>query len=259
MLMVGVSFLQANSPSLAGVKDEPIHQRLVIDEIDISEVTAKAYSVFDVETGEIIYSYNSDEPLPIASVTKLFTAAEAMKALESEHLIITNEDVATEGRAGKLEANQKYKVHELIFPLLMESSNDAATALSRRIDDISVSGRNLADTSGLSSLNAVSADELSKEIRELYISIPHIFDITKLKQYVGEYTGWINNSPISDLQGYMGGKHGYTEEAKKTLAGIFAEDSLDGREFGYIILGSDDVRADVVKLREVVKNSVHIE
>lgn len=258
IVIVGFLFFQTDTPSLAEVETESQYARLIVDDFDVTGVTARAYCVFDLETGDIIFSYNPEEVLPIASITKLFTAAETMKLQESEYLTITEADVATEGRAGKLEAKQKYKVHELIFPLLLESSNDAAAALGRKIGSVSIASHKLEDTSGLSPKNKASALELSQEIRKLYISNPHIFDITKLKQYVGEYTGWINNSPVYDLQGYMGGKHGYTIEAKKTLAAFFAEQSLDDREVGYIILGSDDVREDVMKLREVVENSVHI-
>ena len=259
ILIAGFSFFRTNTPSLAGTQVEMRLPQLVVDNFSIEGVTAKAYGVFDVETGDILFSYNPEEHLPIASVTKLFTAAKAMETGEFESIVITEEDVAAEGRAGKLEVDQNYKIHELIFPLLMESSNDAAVALERRIGEVSIAGHELADTSGLSSQNVASVAELSEEVRKLYLSVPHIFDITKLKQYVGEYTGWINNSPVADLPGYMGGKHGYTIEAKKTLAAIFAEDSLGGREFGYIILGSDDVREDVEKLRKAVESSVHIE
>lgn len=259
VIIIVFSFFQTDNSSLAEVKAKNQDVQLNIESFDARGITAKAYSVFDVKTGNIIFSRNSEEVLPIASITKLFTAAEAMRDRESEFLTIIEADVATEGRAGKLEVNQTYRVHDLIFPLLIESSNDAAAALGRKVGSISIASHTLSDTTGLSFKNKASALELSQEIRRLYISYPHIFDITKLKQYIGEYTGWINNSPVYDLPGYMGGKHGYTVEAKKTLAAIFTEQSLGDREIGYIILGSDNVREDVMRLREIVKNSVHTE
>lgn len=225
-------------------------------ETDPVILTAKAYSVIDIETGEILLAYNASEELPIASVTKLFTAAALLSTPEKE-IVISATDVATEGRAGKLEAGQLYETHELLFPLLLESSNDAAATLERAVDEITLAGEPLADGSGLSAENRASATALAGEVRELYRTQPHIFDITRLKQYMGTYTGWVNNSPVHQLPGYRGGKHGYTQAAGRTLAAVFAEPALSDREFAYVILGSSDLKSDTLRLRAAIENSVH--
>ena len=93
----------------------------------------------------------------------------------------------------------------------------------------------------------------------MYRSHPYIFDVTTLKEQMGEYTGWVNNSPVYDLPGYKGGKHGYTQEANRTLVAVFSEVSLAGRELGYIILGSENIREDVLSLRKAVESSVTLE
>ena len=235
---------------------------LVADfELDVSKLSARAFGVFDIETGEILLTHNASEVLPIASVTKLFTAAAVLaKQAISEVVIITYEDVATEGRSGNLMVNQTYTAHELLFPLLLESSNDAATALMRTIDgEVLVADRKMADGSGLSARNQASVIELMRESTQLYQNFPHVFDITTLSQYVGTYTGWKNNSPVRNLPGYRGGKHGYTNDAGRTLLAVFAEEHLDDREFGYIILGSDNIVADVHAVREIVKHSVQLQ
>lgn len=231
---------------------------LIVEEV-VVPVTAKAYSVVDIETGTILLAHNADEVLPIASVTKLFTAAALTADSYDTKVIITEADVATEGRAGKLEAGQVYSAHELLFPLLLESSNDAAAAIERVTGPISVAGKTLADAAGLSSKNQLSAAALAIEVQQLYRAQSHIFDITTLTQVVGSSTGWINNSPVADLPGYMGGKHGYTEAAGKTLAAIFIEPALHGRELGYVILGSTDIKADTLALREATVHSVRLQ
>jgi len=235
---------------------------LIIDfEPDATTLTARAFGVFDIQTGELLLSHNASEILPIASVTKLFTAAAVLeKQATDEVLIITPDDVATEGRAGNLAVNQTYTAHELLFPLLLESSNDAATALMRTIDnEVLVAERKMADGSGLSSRNQASVTELMREMSQLYRDFPHVFDITKLSQYVGTYTGWKNNSPVRTMPGYLGGKHGYTEDAGRTLLAVFEEDHLNNREFGYIILGSEDIVSDVKTVREIMKHSVQLQ
>jgi D-alanyl-D-alanine carboxypeptidase len=61
------------------------------------------------------------------------------------------------------------------------------------------------------------------------------------------------------MPGYKGGKHGYTDAANQTLVAVFSEESLGGRELGYVLLGSDDVRLDTELLRTVIQNSVRFE
>jgi D-alanyl-D-alanine carboxypeptidase len=222
-------------------------------------VTAKAYTIIDIETGEILFAKNHTTELPIASVTKLFTAAAVLEQSIDNVVTITAADVATEGRSGKLAIGQRYSTHELLFPLLLESSNDAAVALARVVGPAKLSTDELADPTGLSSTNRATAAELATEVRQLYLTEPHLFDITRLSQYIGSETGWINNSPIQQLPGYRGGKHGYTEAAGKTLAAVFSESIVGEREFGYILLGSKDLLADVTTLREGVARSIRVE
>lgn len=260
LLFFIVTIFVDNQPVVSADLHTSSTDKLVVDQIDSVDVTAQAYGVFDVETGDLLIGHKENEELPIASITKLFTASEIMKdASLDDVLMVTKEDVETEGRAGKLEAGQEYTVRELLFPLLLESSNDAASVLSETIEDISVGGTVFEDMSGLSQKNKATIVELSKELRDLYVQNPYIFDITNVKQYIGENTGWVNNSPVMDLDGYRGGKHGYTEASNKTLTAVFSETSLADRELGYIILGSDDIRNDLIELRSLVNNSVHLE
>lgn len=224
---------------------------------DFPKVSARAYEVFDVATGEIIFAVNEDLELPIASVTKLFTAEAVLKSSKLENQItITAADVATEGRAGKLEIGQTYTLRQLLFPLLLESSNDAATAITRVIPEINLADKTLTDASGLSAKNVATVKSLALAAREIYQNEPYVFDVTTLKQYVGEYTGWVNNSPVVNEAGYKGGKHGYTAAANHTLIAIFAEPSLNGREIGYVLLDSDDLLTDIKELRSMIADSV---
>lgn len=260
VLIVITSFANASpapeTPEV--VTDQPV---LVMSQTSpLPQVSAKAYGVFDMETGEMLLGTDTDEPLPIASVTKLFTAAKVLETSQIDQQVrVTAADVATEGRAGKLAAGQDYQLYELLFPLLLESSNDAAASLERVVGTGQIAGIALADASGLSSQNRASVTNLALELRRLYTTNQHIFDITTLRQYVGEYTGWVNNSPVRDLPGYQGGKHGYTEAAGRTLAAIFTEPALGDRKLGYIILGSTDLKTDTVALRQAVQDSVQIQ
>jgi D-alanyl-D-alanine carboxypeptidase len=117
------------------------------------------------------------------------------------------------------------------------------------------------DTSGLSSGNVSSAYDLFVLSRALYKKDPHIFDITKLKQFIGVHTGWMNNNPLVQMEGYEGGKHGFTYEANRTDVAFFKEKLASGNEriIGYVLLGSDNVPTDIEALRAEVKEKVRVE
>lgn len=233
----------------------------------------RSYVVFDAVTGGLIASQNPDIPYPIASVTKLpaAAAAEVVVPLEAT-TTLTWADVAAEGRAGKLEPGQVYSYRQLLFPLLLESSNDAAAVIERTYHDQLVTAMNetasaygatgarFVDASGLSEQNVASARDVAVLTTRLYAAHPYIFDISTLSQYVGDETGWINNNPVAHEEGYLGGKHGYTEAAGRTIVALFDEPFAAGRrQVGYVVLGSSDLAADVAALRSFVRSSVRFE
>ena len=114
------------------------------------------------------------------------------------------------------------------------------------------------DASGLSATNVSTAAELAALLASFYNTEGHLFDITKSQSYYYREHGWINNNPLAGDAGYAGGKHGYTPEAGRTIAAVFMEDFGKGLVFpvGYVVLGSDNLEADVRALRELVRVGV---
>jgi D-alanyl-D-alanine carboxypeptidase len=244
---------------------------LVVSPLTAS-TTALSFLVFDAETGQEIFAKEPSAVLPIASITKLATAALFYKNADlTATSTITWSDVNTEGDAGKLHAYEEYSNRELMYPLLLESSNDAATAMTRvhgtlvddmnaYVDMLGLTQTHFEDASGLSNLNVSTAGELSVLVRALRTEEPHIFDITRLTQFIGEHTGWMNNNPLVEQDGYQGGKHGFTYEANRTDVAFFDETLASGhsRLIGYVILGSENVPSDIEHLRSEVREKVQL-
>ena len=262
--LAGVIFMTALWQVEEVLTEEPV---LVVGSVDSSGVSAKSFVIFDVATGMTLASHNKDVTLPIASVTKLFSAATVLEetALEST-TTITWGDIATEGRAGKLEAFTEYTYRDLLWPLLLESSNDAAATLERVEPDLIIkmnhyadlnaaSNTHFSDASGLSAENVSTASEIASLVQNLFYRLPYLFDVTQLTQYIGKQTGWINNNPFAKVSEYRGGKHGFTYEANRTGAVIFEETLTSGETqlVGYVVLGSDDLDNDVSILRQQVQ------
>jgi D-alanyl-D-alanine carboxypeptidase len=232
--------------------------------------TSDAYVIFDTATGEVLVSKGIDEVHPIASVTKLFAAVALFEAFDPESTTtITWADVAGEGEAGKLHPTEVYSYRELLFPLLLESSNDAALALEHAtkgeiigsMQAVAVKygavSTSFADASGLSARNVSTAGDLMRFVRATNSIYPFVYDIGQLPQYIGTYTGWQNNNPVAVTPDFRGGKHGYTEAAGRTLVAQFEEPFTAGnRTIGYVILGSSDLKADTAMLRAFTRDSV---
>ena len=236
----------------------------------VPTISAPAFAIFDVESGQVLVSADADTPHPIASVTKLFTAVAILETFNPESTTtITWTDVAGEGESGKLHPSEVYSYRGLLFPLLLESSNDAADTLERATGEkllpamATVAAEygavhsNFFDASGLSPKNISTVTDLVVFSRAVGKKYPFVYDVSTLPQYIGAYTGWRNNNPVSQADEYRGGKHGYTPAAGRTLVAQFSEQFKSGdRTIGYIILGSDNLATDVATLRNYVAEMV---
>lgn len=235
-------------------------------------VTADSWLIFDMETGEPIAEQSADAVVPIASVTKLMTAEIAFADMDlATTTMISYEAIATEGRAGRLVAGEHMTIRELVFPLLLESSNDASSALAEayghqafikrmnaRARELGMQETAFADASGLSPENRSTAKDLGILLSHIFNARRHLLDITMLSQYVGVRHDWRNNDPVVGSVGYLGGKHGFTGEAGRTFAGVFEAHLRGGelRPIGIVLLSSDDITHDVERLRSFVEANV---
>lgn len=235
-------------------------------------MSARAWGVFDTETGQLISGRAVTSVRPIASVTKLMTAHVALDLLSLDATTtISARAVATEGRLGRLKTGEVLSIRELLFPLLLESSNDAAEAIAEygnrdaflaRMNatarELGLAATVFGDPSGLSPANVSTVADMAQFVEYLAHNQQYILDISSLPEYVGTAHTWHNVDTISEVETFHGGKHGYTDEADRTLAAIFEETASSGdtRKFTIVLLGSDDLQADVETLRAFVRGHV---
>ena len=93
-----------------------------------------AISIFFDQNGgkeKILLEKEANKKLPIASLTKLMTANIVLENYNlSQEIEISKAAVSQESEFGNLKIGEKFLVKDLLYPLLMESSNDAAFALA---------------------------------------------------------------------------------------------------------------------------------
>lgn len=220
-------------------------------------LTTNTWGIFNPDTGVLIDGGQVDVVRPIASITKLFTAeAVLLSDKRNNPLTILDSDVAEEGDFGKLSRGTIKTPYELLFPLLIESSNDAAHAITRymgteyshsieaSLNTLSLHSTTLVDGSGLGAKNVSTVLDLVSFYTHLRTTNPHILDITQLRMFVSDDTGYVNNNPARALENFTGGKHGYTDEANRTFIGTFKVSDYTG-EIGIVLLGSSDLNADI--------------
>lgn len=96
-----------------------------------SALYAKAYCVMDTASGRLLLSKNEQEPMPMASTTKIMTC---ILALESDRL---DEFVPVSSYAASMpdvqlniREGEKYRLRDLLYSLMLESHNDTAVAIA---------------------------------------------------------------------------------------------------------------------------------
>jgi D-alanyl-D-alanine endopeptidase (penicillin-binding protein 7) len=237
-------------------------------------VNATAFLVADLASGKVFAKKSADRPRPIASITKLMTAVIASETqVANDTVTVSPQAAATYGRSGRLLAGDRITVGNLLAPLLLESSNDAAVALAehtgktqfinymnRKATALGMSQTRFADASGLSSQNVSSPNDLLKLTRYIHQKKPFIFDLTKRSQVstpdrsseaLDIYTA---NNPMVGRPDFLGGKNGYTDEARHTLLSLFSVPFPHGsRPVAIIVLGSDTHKQDTKNLLRWLK------
>jgi D-alanyl-D-alanine carboxypeptidase len=235
------------------------------------KISALSYLVADLDTGKVFLSQNINQQLPIASVTKLMTAIVADETLGLDtKTVITGTAINTYGTQGELKKGETYLVKELFYPLLLESSNDAAEALAMIknrnsfISDMNGKAKSIGllnttyeDASGLSSNNKSTVTDIFRLAQYISKYRNYIFEISTEKKIELGKKVWFSNSRFRSDKTYVGGKNGYTDEALKTQVVLFDEDfEGEKRTIVYIVLRSVDVAYDIKMLRDYVHKNV---
>lgn len=100
---------------------------------------AKSAIMIEASTGKVIFEKNSNEKLPMASMTKMMTLLLIMENIENGNLkwsekVTTSEHAASMGGSQIfLEVGEEMTVEELVKGICIGSGNDAAVAMAERI------------------------------------------------------------------------------------------------------------------------------
>ncbi len=243
------------------------------DLVGAPKVSAKSYLVGDINTGEVILSKDQENILPLASVSKLMTAVVASEiAKPDEVAFVSKRALLTYGQNGELRLKENIKITDLLYPLLLESSNDAAEVIAEhfgrdsfirkmnvKAESLGMEGTYYEDPSGLSPNNKSTASDVFKLTGHIAKEHPDILKITIKRSFSNKKHNWSNISQFLGKDGYIGGKSGYTDAARQTVVSLFslplAEKS--DRPVAITLLSSKDRKKDVESIVNYLKKNVY--
>lgn len=253
----------------------PEAKYITIDKNIEPKVSASAYIIGDLATGEIIASSNENGVFPIASVTKLMTALTSLENLDQNSKTTVSKNAwNTYGSRGNLRVGEEIEISDLLYPLLLVSSNDASEVLAEALEretfmqtmnsrakSLGMANTSYEDASGLSENNISTAEDLFKLAVHLHNNFDIVFDVTKLSEFTLGNRSWKNANQFTKRTDYRGGKTGYTNAALRT--GVFAFDvpfeNFENRTLGVVVLRSSNRSADVQKLIDYAQSNTRYE
>jgi len=237
--------------------------------LELNSVSALAVFVNEKnQESKVLFEKDTDKKLAIASLTKLMGALVVSRhyALDEE-ILISRAAVLEEENFGQLKEGDRFISRDLLYPLLMESSNDASAAFALKVGMYNFldSMNQEAGFLGLENTFFVNHAGLDPDIpggpinystaRDLFVLTrylktfqPTTFEILGLKEQSlytadGQFHHVMENTNklLSSSNGWptkvLGGKTGWTPEAQGALVLVLESPKRKGYLIN-IILGS---------------------
>lgn len=241
------------------------------------KINGEAYLIGDVDTGEIIYEHKETLVAPIASVSKLMTAVIAHEQMIMDQVAIVSRDsYNTYGSEGGLLLGEKIRIKDLMYPLLIESSNDGAEVIAdayigghekfilemnKKARSLGMNDTNFEDPSGLSPKNVSSIEDLFRLGRYIRINAPELFDISRVRQYAIYKHQWTNKNVLLQREYFLGGKNGFIDQAKQTTVSLFEVPMANGikRNVAIVILRSSNRTDDALRMIDFLKKNAYFD
>lgn len=230
-----VDNISANAEKTYYIKEENSHISL-----SASDVSAKSAILIEASSGEVLWSKNADQRLPMASTTKIMTALVAIENGDVGRTVsVSPEAVGVEGSSVYLYPNEKMTLGDLIYAMLLESANDAAAAIAievggsiegfakmmnQKAENLGLRDTHFENPHGLDGeTHYTTAHELAIIAREAYSNdtLKSIFSTYKKTIPLNETEGvrlLINhNKLLKSYEGATGIKTGFTKKSGRCL------------------------------------------
>ena len=239
------------------------------------DISAKSAILVDFNTGKVLYSKNENEPLAMASMTKVMSMLLIMEKIDDGSLKyddiveISTESSSMGGSQIFLNPSDKYKVIDLLKGVAMASANDAVVALAektygskehfieamnKKAESLGLKNTHFVNVHGLDEEGHYSsAYDMSVMAREL-LKHEKILDFTRVyEEYLTKPDGsqiWLvnTNKLVRFYDGVDGLKTGFTQNAGYCLTATGKKNNL---RLISVVMGEESIEkrsSDTVKL-----------
>lgn len=204
-------------------------------------ISAEGAILINAEDGSVIYEKNADKRLYPASTTKIMTALislEIMDEINAElgsEIKVPKEAVGIEGSSLYLKEGEIVTAEELLYGTMLQSGNDAATALAislggnmsnfvekmnKKAVELGCRETNFVNPSGLFDKDHYTTARDLALISKAAMETQAFREIVSSKNWSSDTTGrsFTNkNKTIAEYDGATGVKIGYTKKSGRTL------------------------------------------
>jgi len=263
---------------------QPEIQKIQKPDLELQAKSAISVEINNGRKQKFLFEKNPDQILPIASLTKLMTAVIVLDYPENYNLdkivTVSKKAVDQDENLGNLKIGDKLSVKNLLYTMLIESSNDAAFALSEIIGkdnfiakmnqkaiDLGLASTYFINSTGLdvddlenniTYFNFSTAKDLAEFSEYILNQYPQIWEISSKMSYeildsTGNFhhlavnkNGFLNLSPNL---GTIGWKTGYTDTAGGCVIVILKD--IDGKNIINVILGTASTDARVEEMKKL--------
>lgn len=225
-------------------------------------IGARSALLINADNGQVLFSQNPDERLPMASTTKMMTALIiAEETSDMNALVTTSQRAAEVGESSIwLTAGEQLSVHEMLMGMLIQSGNDAATALAEynagsveafvekmngRAAELGMTGTHFTNPHGLDEPGHYTTASDFIILARQFSRHPELLEIVKCPDATipkaGEPAGrlLINHNHLLDIYPVINGiKTGYTDAAGQC---IIISASNNGVNLLLAYLGADSL------------------
>ena len=238
-------------------------------------VGAEAAYLGDISSGKEFYALNAEKHWPLASLTKLMTAAVALEHFSVNDVITIAPDAfqmsATTPDEAALRVGERYRMKDILAMALLPSSNKAADALAAAVGRTQfvsemnsqapawgMNDTHFEEPTGLSVLNQSTARDLAVLASSIYRTYPQIFALTREPRYTatelqsGRQTDVKSINTFAGQSDFLGGKTGYTDEADGNLLSLFL---YRNSPVACIVMGTPDRFGETTKLMHWLKST----
>lgn len=244
--------------------------------IEAESMQSRAAILINGDDGQILFEKNSNDKMPPASITKIMLLLLISEKMENGEITLDQELTVSEYASGMggsqiyLEANETQNVESMLKAISMRSANDASVAMAEfmygseegcikamndKAKELGMNNTNFVNVTGLPDPeHLTTANDIALMTKELlkynYVNeymLTWMDSVWVGKEKDSEQVLVNTNRLINNYEGLLGGKTGYTTDAKYCLS---AAARRNDTTLIAVVLGCDNTK---IRFNEISK------